>query len=224
MTLSFYLRGLIIGFSIAAPVGPIGILAIRRTLAIGWGAGLLTGLGAATADAIYGCIAGFGLTAVSGFLIGSAFWLRLVGGVFLCYLGIRTILTPAALASENGLAEAGRTEDGRTEDGRTKNLAHLSMYASTVFLTLTNPMTILSFAAVFVGLGLATAGSDYLTAAILVAGVFSGSAAWWLLLSSGATLLRSRLPMHRLGWLNRISGAILLIFGIIALGSGIQVS
>ena len=216
MDLSFYLRGLIIGFSIAAPVGPIGILAIRRTLAIGWGAGLLTGLGAATADAIYGCIAGFGLTAVSGFLIGSAFWLRLIGGVFLCYLGIRTILTPAALASENGLAE-----NGLAENRRAKNLAHLSMYASTVFLTLTNPMTILSFAAVFVGLGLATAGSDYLTAAILVAGVFSGSAAWWLLLSSGATLLRSRLPMHRLSWLNRISGAILLTFGIIALGSSI---
>jgi threonine/homoserine/homoserine lactone efflux protein len=211
MDISFYLRGLIIGFSIAAPVGPIGILAIRRTLAIGWGAGLLTGLGAATADAIYGGIAGFGLTAVSGFLIGSAFWLRLIGGMFLCYLGIKTMLIPAAIPSASELAK----------NRLTKNLAHLSMYASTVFLTLTNPMTILSFAAVFVGLGLATAGSDYLTAAILVAGVFSGSAAWWLLLSSGATLLRSRLPLHRLSWLNRISGAILLTFGIIALGSSV---
>jgi threonine/homoserine/homoserine lactone efflux protein len=209
MDIPFFLRGLIIGFSIAAPVGPIGILAIRRTLAIGWSAGLLTGLGAATADAIYGCIAGFGLTAISGFLISSSFWLRLLGGLFLCYLGIKTILTPAA---------AQKLSEGNPAD---RNLAHLSMYASTVFLTLTNPMTILSFAAVFVGLGLATAGSDYLTAAILVLGVFSGSAIWWLLLCSGANLLRSRLPMHRLGWLNRISGSILLTFGIIALGSGL---
>ena len=208
MDIGFFLRGLIIGFSIAAPVGPIGILAIRRTLAIGWSAGLLTGLGAATADAIYGCIAGFGLTAISGFLISSSFWLRLLGGLFLCYLGIKTILTPA-----NPIAAQSNPAD--------RNLAHLSMYASTVFLTLTNPMTILSFAAVFVGLGLATAGSDYLTAAILVLGVFSGSAIWWLLLCSGANLLRSRLPMHRLGWLNRISGSILLTFGIIALGSSL---
>ena len=211
MDIAFFSRGLIIGFSIAAPVGPIGILAIQRTLAIGWSAGLLTGLGAATADAIYGCIAGFGLTAISGFLISSSFWLRLIGGLFLCYLGIKTILTPTA-AAEQKLTEGNPAE---------RNLAHLSMYASTVFLTLTNPVTILSFAAVFVGLGLATAGSDYLTAAILVLGVFSGSAIWWLLLCSGASLLRSRLPMHRLGWLNRISGSILLTFGIIALGSSL---
>jgi threonine/homoserine/homoserine lactone efflux protein len=92
------------------------------------------------------------------------------------------------------------------------------MYASTVLLTLTNPATILSFAAVFVGLGLATMSGNYLTAAVLVAGVFSGSALWWLLLSSGANLLR-RLTSQRLRGLNRISGLILLTFGIIALSA-----
>jgi threonine/homoserine/homoserine lactone efflux protein len=211
MDSSFFWRGLIIGVSIAAPVGPIGVLAIRRTLTIGWGAGLLTGLGAATADALYGCVAGFGLTSVSGWLVSYADPLRLLGGLFLCYLGIKTIWTVPAEAAID------------SEMGRSPPLAHLSahlsMYASTVFLTLTNPATILSFVAVFVGLGLASAGSDYLTAVVLVVGVFSGSALWWLLLSSGASLLRSRFTPHRLRWFNRISGAILLIFGIIALGS-----
>jgi threonine/homoserine/homoserine lactone efflux protein len=203
MALSFFLRGLIIGFSIAAPVGPIGILAIRRTLTLGWLPGLLTGLGAATADALYGCVAGFGLTAISDGLVSYAFWLRLIGGIFLCALGIKTFITKPA-------AEAAIASD--------KGLAYFSMYASTVFLTLTNPLTILSFAAIFIGLGLATA-SNYAMATVLVAGVFLGSALWWILLSSGASLLRRRFNLQRLRGLNRISGLILLTFGIIALSS-----
>jgi threonine/homoserine/homoserine lactone efflux protein len=96
MELNFFLRGLIIGFSIAAPVGPIGVLCIRHTLAYGWTWGLVSGLGAATADAMYGCIAGFGLTFVSSFLIGQQVWLRLVGGAFLCYLGVKTFVSAPA--------------------------------------------------------------------------------------------------------------------------------
>ncbi|MBW4659676.1 MAG: LysE family translocator [Drouetiella hepatica Uher 2000/2452] len=203
MDLYFYGRGLLIGFSIAAPVGPIGILAIRRTLTLGKRAGLVTGLGAATADAIYGCIAGFGLTAVSDLLLGQAFWLKLVGGLFLCYLGVKTFISHPA--EETGVIE--------------NNRAYWSMYTSTVLLTLTSPATILSFAAVFVGLGLATMGGNYTTAAVLVAGVFSGSALWWLLLSSGADLLRGKFTPQRLRGLNRISGLILLTFGIIALSA-----
>lgn len=200
MLLSFFLRGLIIGFSIAAPVGPIGILCIRRTLTEGQIAGLLSGLGAATADAFYGCIAGFGLTFVSGWLISQAFWVRLIGGIFLCYVGVRTLLakpsTQPATADSKGL---------------------IGHYISTVFLTLTNPATILSFAAVFAALGLASTGGNYLTAITLVAGVFVGSALWWMLLSAGVSLLRSRFNPRHLNWLNRISGLILLGFGIIAL-------
>ena len=96
MDASLLLRGLVVGFSIAAPVGPIGVLCIRRTLADGRAAGLVSGLGAATADAIYGSIAGFGLTFVSGFLLSQTGWLRLVGGAFLLYLGIRTLLSRPA--------------------------------------------------------------------------------------------------------------------------------
>jgi threonine/homoserine/homoserine lactone efflux protein len=203
MDLSFFLRGLVIGFSIAAPVGPIGVLCIRRTLTAGHLSGLCSGLGAATADAIYGVIAGFGLTFISGILIDQAIWFRLVGGAFLCYLGYTTFLAkPAEKAAD------------------AKDYGLLGAYVSTVFLTLTNPATILSFAAVFAGLGLASAGGNYLAASVLVVGVFTGSALWWLLLSGGVSLLRSKFSFSGLQWLNKISGSILLIFGLTALVSG----
>lgn len=197
-----FLRGLVLGFLIAAPVGPIGILCIRRSLSMGRMAGLLTGLGAATADGFYGCVAAFGLTVLSDLLVSQSFWLRLIGGLFLCYLGIKTFLAKPA---ENAAAPEHRGTS-------------LSLYASTVFLTLTNPLTILMFAGVFAGSGLATAG-DYGTATLLVAGVFLGSALWWFLLSFGASLFRAKITGSNLRLLNQISGLILLVFGVIALHS-----
>jgi threonine/homoserine/homoserine lactone efflux protein len=201
MDIPIFFRGLIIGFSIAAPVGPIGVLCIRRTLADGRAFGLVSGLGAATADAMYGCVAGFGLTFISGVLIDQQSWLCLFGGLFLCYLGIKTLLSKpaeqAATASGTGL---------------------FGSYASTFLLTITNPMTILSFAAIFAGLGLANTDGSYASALILVLGVFLGSAAWWLLLSGGVGLFRDKFNTQGLLWVNRISGVIILVFGMIALG------
>src|SRR5258706_16191577 len=130
------LKGMIIGFSIAAPVGPIGVLCIRRSLAEGRQMGLATGLGAATADALYGCVAGFGLTAISNFLVGQRFWICLMGGLFMCYLGVRTFMSKPA---------------ERMAEIRKSGL--LSAYGFTLLLTLSNPTTILSFIAVFAGLG-----------------------------------------------------------------------
>jgi threonine/homoserine/homoserine lactone efflux protein len=200
MDIAFLLRGLAIGFSIAAPVGPIGVLCIRRTLAAGRASGLVSGLGAATADAIYGCIAGFGLTFISNFLVSQQVWLRLIGGVFLCYLGLKTLLAKpaeqAALAKGNGL---------------------VGSYASTFFLTLTNPMTIISFAAIFAGLGLASTSEKYVSAGVLVLGVFIGSALWWLILSGGVGVFRDKFNPQGLQWVNRISGAIITGFGLFAL-------
>jgi threonine/homoserine/homoserine lactone efflux protein len=204
VNVGFLLRGLVIGFSIAAPVGPIGVLCIRRTLAEGRTSGLISGLGAATADAIYGCIAGFGLTFLSAILIGQQGWLRTMGGAFLCYLGLKTFLSRpaegAASTTGNGLGSA---------------------YASTFFLTLTNPMTILSFAAIFAAFGVASPSGNYMSAGILVVGVFIGSALWWLILSGGVGVFRGKFNHQGLQWVNRISGAIITGFGLFALLSAL---
>ena len=198
--ISFLLQGLILGFSIAAPVGPIGVLCIRRTLTEGRIAGFVSGLGAATADAFYGAIAGFGLTFISSFLIDQQLWLRLTGGFFLLYLGIKTFRSSppdnAALQDRSGI---------------------FGPYASTLVLTLTNPLTILSFAAIYAGLGLTATGRNYVSAALLVLGVFAGSAAWWLLLSGGISLFRKRFGIEALRWTNKVSGLAITIFGLIVL-------
>jgi threonine/homoserine/homoserine lactone efflux protein len=199
MDFGLFLRGLVIGFSIAAPVGPIGILCIRRTLSEGRASGFLSGLGAATADALYGCVAGFGLTVISSFLVDQRFWIQLVGGLFLLALGIRTLRSAPAErpASASGTGLAGS-------------------YLSTLFLTLTNPMTIISFAGIFAALGVAKTGAELAAAVWLVLGVFIGSAAWWLVLSGGVGLMRERLSTRILRWTNRLSGGVLVIFGLIA--------
>ncbi len=194
------LKGFLIGLSIAAPVGPIGILCIRRTISEGRLVGLLTGLGAASADAVYGSLAAFGLTIVTGFLVSQQDWLRAAGGIFLCYLGVKTMLSRPS----EELAHAGG-----------KGL--LGAYLSTFFLTLTNPLTILSFAAIFAGLGLGSQGYSLISAVLLVVGVFLGSAVWWLFLSGMVNLFRSRFDLRALIWVNRISGVIILGFGLAAL-------
>lgn len=200
MDLTNFFKGLLIGFSIAAPVGPIAILCIKRTITSGRAFGLASGLGAASADAVYGSIAAFSLTIISNFLIHQQDWLRLFGGVFLCYLGLKTIISVPAIAT--------------TEISR---LNLLSAYASTFFLTLTNPLTILFFAAVFAGLGLVKLQATYASAISIVAGVFLGSSCWWLFLSSAVHLLRGRIKSNGLLWVNRLSGLIILGFGIAAL-------
>lgn len=228
MDWSFLGRGVAIGFSIAAPVGPIGILCIRRTLADGRVTGFVSGLGAATADAVYGSIAGFGLTALSGALIGGHVWLRLAGGFFLCYLGVRTLRSRSADVpvssggtpdrSASGTESSGRrTGAGRSSGSRAPAGRKLAgAYATTLLLTLTNPMTIISFAAIFAGLGIAAA-SDYGSAALLVAGVFTGSALWWFILSGIASSVRGRLRAGSLRWVNLAAGVIILSFGGLAL-------
>ena len=201
--MNFFLRGLVIGFSIAAPVGPIGLLCIRRTLTHGRASGLVSGLGAATADAAYGAVAGFGLTAIAAWLTGEQTWLRLLGGGFLLYLGGKTFLsrpgTRAVPAPHLGLA---------------------ADYVSTLLLTLTNPATILSFIAVFAGLGLGGLDGNFRAATQLVAGVFLGSAVWWWILSSGVGWFREKLGPKELRWINWVSGGILFGFGLAALVSG----
>jgi threonine/homoserine/homoserine lactone efflux protein len=191
------LKGLAVGFSIAAPVGPIGLLCIRRTLAGGWWLGFATGMGAATADMVYGLIAAAGLTAVTELLVSARQPLRFAGGAALIWLGLAFLRaeTPRDRVStaSSGLAAA---------------------YAGTFLLTLANPATILSFAAVMAGLGAMSASGE---TAVLVAGVFVGSALWWLALSTAVSLVRHRLPESVLVWINRASGAAIMVCGIFAL-------
>lgn len=194
-----FLRGFLIGISIAAPVGPIGVLCIRRTLAEGKLKGFLSGMGAASADMLYGAVAAFGLTVIADLLVENKFWLRVVGGCFLLYLGAKTFLEKPA--------------DHATQ---VNQRGYFGAYLSTFFLTITNPMTIISFAAIFAGTMFIGKTSAPI---VLVAGVFTGSASWWLALSLGVGSMRERLTANRMAWINRISGAIITAFGVFALAS-----
>jgi threonine/homoserine/homoserine lactone efflux protein len=196
-------RGFVLGFTIAAAVGPISLLCIRRTLAQGRVVGLASGLGVATADATYGAIAAFGLTAVTDLLVDGRRVLGVVGGLFLLWLAWRAFrAVPGEPVAVNG-------------SGRRDGLP--GAYLSTLGLTLTNPMTILSFAALFVGLGVT--GGDPAGAAALTAGVFLGSAAWWVLLVGAVGALRARITPGGLRRVNMASGLLLGGFAIVALAS-----
>lgn len=191
------LKGIVMGFCIAAPVGPIGVLRIRRSVTNGRLTGFVSGLGAATADALYGFIAALGLTAVTLFLLEYRGSLQFFGGLFLVYIGYRLVRMPRKLSA------AGPVE--------TRTLA--SAYGSTLALTIANPATILSFIGIFAGLGIGTAATGIAPGALLVTGVFLGSATWWLLLSTGASWLGAKLHPNRLHAVNVISGSIIIAFG-----------
>lgn len=194
-----FLKGLAFGFLLAGSVGPLWILCFRRTLAHGRLFGFVSGMGVATADAIYGFIAAFGLTTVSGFLLAQKFWFGLVGGGFLCWLGAKTLLS--------------RPVDGANAVPAT---SHTAAYTSTLALTLANPATVLAFVAIFAGLGLA-ANADYVQASLVVVGVALGSTGWWVLLSLGAGWLRNAGGPRLLRGINLVAGLSILAFGIVQL-------
>lgn len=196
------IKGLIIGFSIAAPVGPIGVLTIKRTLTEGRVSGFVTGLGAAMADTVYGIIAGFGLTAISSLLLTQVFWIKLIGGLFLLYLGVKSFVTKPALKAVN-----------------VDSKGLFNNFISTFFLTITNPTTILSFLAIFAGLGLGTSKTEYSSTTVFVIGVFIGSALWWLVLSTLVGFFQSKITSNKLIWINRLSGLIIISFGLFTLYS-----
>lgn len=193
MDLGILGRGVVIGFSIAAPIGPIGILCIHRTLLRGRKSGIVSGLGAATADALYGSIAGFGLTFLTSFLFAYQVWLRLFGGLFLCYLGAKIV---CSRVDEKSSSEQNRSSD----------------YSSTFILTLTNPLTILSFAAFLAGLS-ASSALDYGLAGVFVLGIFLGSTLWWTILTSIAGFFIRQINPKKLGLINKISGIVIVGFG-----------
>ncbi|MDU4959300.1 MAG: LysE family transporter [Sporomusaceae bacterium] len=200
MGMALFLQGLILGFLIAAPVGPIGVLCIRRTLAHGRRSGFVSGLGTATADAIYGCIAAFGMTAAGQLLFAYQPALRLGGGLFLLYLGWGILRAkPPVFAGEDG------------------SVRLIGDYVSAFILTLTNPLTIMTFAAVFAGVGIGESGGIYGLALLLVGGVFCGSTLWWLALTIMADHFRTKLHPNKLVIVNRLAGSLVIGFGILSI-------
>jgi threonine/homoserine/homoserine lactone efflux protein len=192
------IRGLIAGLIIAAPVGPINVLCISRTLTKGRASGLLSGLGAAAADTFYGCIAGFSITFVIQFLIREEFWIRLIGGILLVIIGISYYRKrPQALS-----------KDARDESDH-------SDFVSTFLLTLTNPTTVLSFLAVLTGLGMSQGRVSWPTL-FLVLGIGCGSMLWWIILVSIVNRLRDRFNDRMMVWMNRIAGIAIGGFGIVS--------
>lgn len=202
--LTLFIKGILVGLAIAVPLGPVGLLCLQRSMEKGRLMGLASGLGAATADALYGLVAAFGLTWVSDFLLDIQIWLALGGGLFLAFLGVRALLSKPVAKSH--------PEETVARHTRRPIKGLLAGYASTFLFTLTSPVTILAFAAVFAGLGLIkAAGPGQSMAAIsLVAGVFSGSAFWWLALSLLGGMFRGLLTPVRLVWVNRGSGVVLI--------------
>lgn len=196
-----FLRGLAIGFALAAPVGPVGILCIRRALADGRYAAFIAGLGAACADTFYGAVAGLGLTVISSFLMDHTTALRLVGGSFLVILGAHTWRSPPSITPQP------TTGPGLVRD-----------FISTFLITLSNPATILASMGVFAAIGALGAGNGS-SSGVLILGVFSGSTLWWLVLSAMAGAARSKFTPHWLARLNHVSGAALMIFGVAILAS-----
>lgn len=196
MDFPLFLKALVIGLSIAAPVGPIGLLCIQRTLAHGRTIGFLSGLGAALADACYGAIGAFGVSAVMSTMVAARVPLSLGGAAFLAWMGVQLLRAPAA------------TQARAAKDAATPVKALLSVFV----LTLANPMTILSFVAVFASLGSGYVGSGSGAALTMVGGVFLGSALWWLGLSSIVSMVRHKLGARVLQGINRLSGALLLGF------------
>jgi len=197
-----WLTGMLIGFSIAAPVGPVGMLCISRSLKYGFKVGLLTGLGAATADGLYGLMAAFGVTALTAAMNSWQIPLRLAGGLFLAFLGIRIFY-------DNHIPEGERDRKPPSLPGA---------YLSTFFLTLANPMTIASFIGIFSGIGIGNLSTSHAATLVFVLGVTAGSACWWLLLSAGvAKVIHHRVSPEAIRKINAFSGSVLLFFAMAAL-------
>lgn len=192
-------KGLVLGVAIAAPLGPLGALCINRTLERGFWAGVAGGLGTAIADGVYAALAAAGFTALGSHFGWIVYPLQVAGGLFLIYLGI------AGLKPRSEVSAATVQARGL-----------LSTIAATFILTIANPATILTFAAIFAGLGLAT-GEGGSEGVLLVAGVFLGSLAWWFFLSGAVTVVRKRLSEGFAAQVSRVSAFILIAFGMLAL-------
>lgn len=193
-----FVKGLLVGLFMCAPVGPVGLICVRRTLTYGASWGLVSVLGASTADGVYCSIAGFGLTAVSHFLESVEVWIKVAGGLILVIVGVNIFLA--------------RPHHGNQMPNNARGL--LNAYSSAFLFMLANPFPIVVFVAMFTALGLTGWKGDYVLTAILVMGVFTGSALWAPILVAVVRRFRPNIQTNRLGLVNRISGSIIAVLGV----------
>ena len=196
MELSFFIQGIIIGLTLAVPIGPISLLCIQRTISDGKLHGIISGLGVSTADSFYAAITVLGLTAISGLIIDQQVLFRSIAGIILILIGIRVFMSVPAGVSK-----------------KSEHETYLKDYLSMVAIAIANPMTLIFFLVILPGFGVILQGSAILPAAEFVAGVFFGSVVWWLILCGSVGSVRSRISVKHLGLINRISGVLISCFG-----------
>ena len=206
MTEYIFLYGILFGLVLAAPVGPVAALCFERTITEGRMHGFLSGLGAAFADAIFGAIAAFGMSAISVWIADHQQNLRLVGGLLLVLLAIKTVTAPA------------RKQTGKVAE-RIHTESLVQDFFSAFALAITNPLTVIAFLGLFAAMGFGAEPLSLGAGALLVGGVFFGSGMWWIALSAIAGLIRDLIDVVYQRWLNRVSAAILFGFGVIVLVS-----
>ncbi|MBI5541961.1 MAG: LysE family transporter [Bacteroidia bacterium] len=202
MGIMIFIKGIILGFSASLPLGPIGLICIQKTLNKGRWAGMVSGAGAATSDTFFAIIAAFGISFISDFIEQQQFVLRIVGSAILILLGLRIFLTNPAIQI-------------RKQKFKKNNL--LADFISIFFLTLSNPVTVFVFGAVFASSGLIKVQNSFFDLVLLVVGVFVGAMFWWLILVNFVNLFRSKFRLKRLWWINKITGAVIVLFGLFVL-------
>ncbi len=199
MDILFIIKGLSIGIAVSAPLGPIAVLCIQRTMNKGFMSGLVSGLGAATADIIYAIIAGFGITLIKDFLINNQMPIRIIGGLFLIFMGARIFFSNPAK---------------QIRKLRTKGNRYFTDFVTSFLLTISNPITVLAFGALFAGFGTITENTITFNITILITSVFVGAIFWWISLIGIISIFRRKIRLRNLLWINRITGVLIVIFAI----------
>lgn len=202
MGIEIFIQGIILGFSASVPLGPMGLICIQKTLNRGRLAGLVSGAGAAAADTFYAVIAAFGISFITDFIQKEQFTLRIIGSIILVLLGFKIFVTNPAIQI-------------RKQNRKKNNL--IGDFISIFFLTLSNPITVFFFGAVFASTGILKGENSFLELIEVVVGVFTGAMLWWLILTTVVNVFRSKFRLKRLWWINKITGAVIVIFGLVAI-------
>ncbi len=200
MDISFIIQGITIGILVSVPVGPVAVLAIQRSLNKGFKSGFITGIGAASADIIYAVIAGFGITFISDFLIDNQIYIRIVGGLFLIFIGFKIFSSNPAK---------------QIRKHRTKGNNYFKDFLTSFFVTVSNPLTILAFGAIFASFNMVDKESGFISIFVLIITVFSGALLWWVALTAITTIFKNKIRLRNILWINRITGMLIILFAIL---------